>query len=178
MRLLHTADWHLGKTLNGKNLLDDQKFILDELFKVVDDQKPDAILIEDHSTGSPLIDECKRRGMTGIIGRRSSTDKATRMYGETAKLQAGSLVLPKAAPWLDEFLMEYLAFPGGRHDDQIDALSQFLIWRTEAETIPPLIWDIGDGDDGGGDNDDSGNGGGTPELSAPSPEQFLWHLRW
>lgn len=45
MRLLHTADWHLGKTLNRKNLLDDQKFILDEIFKVVDDEKPDAILI-------------------------------------------------------------------------------------------------------------------------------------
>ena len=45
MRLLHTADWHLGKTLKGQNLLDDQKFILDELFKVIDDQKPDAILI-------------------------------------------------------------------------------------------------------------------------------------
>lgn len=45
MRLLHTADWHLGKTLKGQNLLDDQKFILDEIFKVIDDQKPDAILI-------------------------------------------------------------------------------------------------------------------------------------
>ena len=152
--------------------------LCEEVVRQASRHQPDAILIEDQSTGSPLIDECKRRGMTGIIGRRSSTDKATRMYGETAKLQAGSLVLPKAAPWLDEFLMEYLAFPGGRHDDQIDALSQFLIWRTEAETIPPLIWDIGDGDDGGGDDDDSGNGGGTPGLSAPSPEQFLWHLRW
>ncbi len=45
MRLLHTADWHLGKTLKGANLLDDQKFIIDEIFSVIDDEKVDAILI-------------------------------------------------------------------------------------------------------------------------------------
>ena len=45
MRLLHTADWHIGKTLKGQNLLEDQIFILNELFKVIDEQKPDAILI-------------------------------------------------------------------------------------------------------------------------------------
>jgi len=45
MKILHTADWHLGKTLKGQNLLDDQKFILDEIFKIVDDEKPDALLI-------------------------------------------------------------------------------------------------------------------------------------
>ena len=45
MRLLHTADLHLGKTLKGASLIDDQNFIIDEIFSVVDDQKPDAILI-------------------------------------------------------------------------------------------------------------------------------------
>ena len=45
MRLLHTADWHLGKTLKGENLLDDQEFIIDKIFGIIDDEKPDAILI-------------------------------------------------------------------------------------------------------------------------------------
>lgn len=45
MKLLHTADWHLGKTLKGQNLIYDQKFIINEIFKVIDKQKPDAILI-------------------------------------------------------------------------------------------------------------------------------------
>lgn len=45
MRILHTADWHLGKTLNGVNLIDDQKFIVDEIFKIANDTKPDAIII-------------------------------------------------------------------------------------------------------------------------------------
>lgn len=45
MKILHTADWHLGKTLKGQSLIDDQKFILDEIFKIIDDEEPDALLI-------------------------------------------------------------------------------------------------------------------------------------
>ena len=45
MRLLHTADWHLGKTLKGQNLLDDQNFILNQLFDIISDQKIDAMII-------------------------------------------------------------------------------------------------------------------------------------
>ena len=45
MKLIHTADWHLGKTLKGQSLLNDQRFILDEIFDIIDDKKPDALLI-------------------------------------------------------------------------------------------------------------------------------------
>jgi predicted phage terminase large subunit-like protein len=36
--------------------------------------------------------------------------------------------LPNSAPWLGEFLTELLSFPNGRHDDQVDSVSQFLRW--------------------------------------------------
>lgn len=46
MRLLHTADWHLGKTLKGVSLLDDQKFIIDQIFDdIIDKQQIDAVII-------------------------------------------------------------------------------------------------------------------------------------
>jgi hypothetical protein len=51
----------------------------------------------------------------------------------TPKLEAGSLSLPKDAPWLVDFLQEFLAFPKARHDDQMDALSQFLQWVASRE---------------------------------------------
>ena len=37
---------------------------------------PTAILIEEQASGAPLIAECKRRGMTGIIGRRPVADNS------------------------------------------------------------------------------------------------------
>ena len=45
MKLLHTADWHLGKTLMNRSLIEDQKFILEKFLAIVDDVKPDAIII-------------------------------------------------------------------------------------------------------------------------------------
>lgn len=45
MRFIHTADWHLGKSLKGRNLLDDQEHILKEFMKLADESKPDGIVI-------------------------------------------------------------------------------------------------------------------------------------
>ena len=52
----------------------------------------------------------------------------TRMVAESARIEAGHVVLPRDAPWLGEFLNELMAFPNGRHDDQVDSVSQFLSW--------------------------------------------------
>jgi predicted phage terminase large subunit-like protein len=136
--------------------------------------RPNAILIEDQASGSPLIAQCQRSEMTDIIPWRPTTDKKTRMNGETAKLEAGSLILPKSAPWLDEFLLEYRAFPGGKYDDQVDALSQFLNWRTTAERGVSFSADFGDCEGGESGHD---YGGGAVRLTAPSPEEMLWRLR-
>jgi predicted phage terminase large subunit-like protein len=125
---------------------------------------PTAILIEEQGAGTPLIAEMKKRGLSTVIGRRPTKDKRTRMDGQTPKLQAGCLILPKAASWLDEFLTEYLAFPGGKFDDQIDALSQFLDYRTEVEARTTFDFDFG--------HDDQAFGGGVP-----SAEDMLYRLR-
>jgi predicted phage terminase large subunit-like protein len=93
----------------------------------------DAILIEDAVSGTSLIQYARQAGLQGIIPIKPTTDKASRMMVGTPKLESGSLSLPKDAPWLVEFLKEYLAFPKARHDDQMDALSQFLQWVKSRE---------------------------------------------
>lgn len=30
MKVIHTADWHLGRILNGKQLLEDQRYVLEQ----------------------------------------------------------------------------------------------------------------------------------------------------
>ena len=45
MRFIHTSDWHLGKSLKGQSLLDDQAHILNELLRMLDDQRADALII-------------------------------------------------------------------------------------------------------------------------------------
>ncbi|MBE5662984.1 exonuclease SbcCD subunit D [Staphylococcus sp. SS60] len=45
MKIIHTADWHLGKILNGKQLLEDQAYILDKFVEQMMIEKPDVIVI-------------------------------------------------------------------------------------------------------------------------------------
>jgi exonuclease SbcD len=45
MRFLHTADWHIGKTLKGHIRLDEQEQVLREIVRVVREREVDAVLV-------------------------------------------------------------------------------------------------------------------------------------
>lgn len=45
MRFIHTSDWHLGKVLHQHPLLEDQQHALAQLFQILVDTQPDALII-------------------------------------------------------------------------------------------------------------------------------------
>ncbi|MCO4293731.1 exonuclease subunit SbcD [Solitalea sp. MAHUQ-68] len=45
MRILHTADWHLGKRLERFSRLEEQRLVLDEICCIADEQNVDAVLV-------------------------------------------------------------------------------------------------------------------------------------
>ena len=45
MKLLHTSDWHIGKTLKGRSRLDEQRDVLAEIIAVARREPLDAVLI-------------------------------------------------------------------------------------------------------------------------------------
>lgn len=45
MRLLHTSDWHVGKTLKGRSRLDEQEQVLREIVAIAREHEPDAVLV-------------------------------------------------------------------------------------------------------------------------------------
>src|SRR5699024_5269587 len=45
MKILHTADWHIGKKLNGRDLIDDQRFVLEQLMDKIQELKPDINVV-------------------------------------------------------------------------------------------------------------------------------------
>ncbi|MFD7901899.1 exonuclease SbcCD subunit D [Kitasatospora sp. NPDC059747] len=45
MRLLHTSDWHLGRSFHRESLHDAQRAFLDHLVAVVEEQRVDAVLV-------------------------------------------------------------------------------------------------------------------------------------
>lgn len=45
MKILHTADWHLGKLIHGIYMTEDQAYLLDLFIDYIDAEKPDLIII-------------------------------------------------------------------------------------------------------------------------------------
>lgn len=45
MRILHTADWHLGRRLEGRSRHEEQERVLDEICHIVDDGAIDAVIV-------------------------------------------------------------------------------------------------------------------------------------
>ncbi|MCZ6859004.1 MAG: phage terminase large subunit, partial [Alphaproteobacteria bacterium] len=95
---------------------------------------PDAVLIKDRSSGTQLIQDLREEGKVRPIPINPEADKITRMIVQTAKLEAGNVFIPEQAPWLEDFRNEILQFPNGRHDDQVDSMSQYLV-RSAASNI-------------------------------------------
>ena len=45
MKFLHTADWHVGKTLKGRDRLDEQRAVLAEIASIAEANEVDAVLV-------------------------------------------------------------------------------------------------------------------------------------
>jgi predicted phage terminase large subunit-like protein len=97
-----------------------------------------VVLIEDKGSGTHLIQDLRQDGLIRPIAILPEGDKVTRMAAQTAKIEAGHVLLPEQASWLQDFQTEILQFPNGRHDDQVDSLSQFLAWATRPLAEPRI----------------------------------------
>jgi len=87
--------------------------------------RPMIVLVEEAGTAVGLIDELRYQCL-GVVGVKPERDKIARMAVASAKFEAGNVYLPEQAPWLANLEAELFAFPGSRHDDQCDSISQVL----------------------------------------------------
>ena len=165
--------WDVATTLADSNdysvcttcqVLDGRLYLLDvfrarleypalrrKLIGLAERHKAETILVEEAGFGLSLLQDL-RSGLpphiTQPIGRKPLGTKADRLVAQTAKIEAGHVLLPKEAPWLSDFLNEVLAFPNGRHDDQVDSISQLLNWVQEhlrysqVPLVAPIVFSI------------------------------------
>jgi predicted phage terminase large subunit-like protein len=94
------------------------------------------IVVEESGTAIGLLDELRFR-VAGITGIKPDRDKQTRMSIASAIFEAGQVHFPERAAWLPELEAELFSFPGSRHDDQVDSISQAL---NHAKSSPLWIW--------------------------------------
>lgn len=103
-----------------------------------------TILIEDQGAGSSLIQDLKAGHGIPAVAWRSKDPKDVRLAAASSYTQSGQLLLPQNAHWLAEFESELLGFPAKKHDDQVDALSQYFGWVRSTMRLGGFECDWGD----------------------------------
>lgn len=77
MKLLHLADLHIGKRVNEFSMIEDQRYILTKILNIIDEEKPDAILIAgdvyDKSVPSSEAVEVLDKFINDIASRKIET---------------------------------------------------------------------------------------------------------
>ena len=84
-------------------------------------------LIEKKANGAAVISTLKHE-ISGIIAITPEGSKEARAHAVSADVEAGNVYLPVNQPWVKDFLDEVTSFPNGTHDDQVDGMTQALLY--------------------------------------------------
>ena len=82
-----------------------------------------GVYVEDKASGQSLVQELKNQSGVSVLPYKVTQDKVARVNSVTPMIEGGRVFLPQSAHWLDDFVEETQAFPNGKNDDQVDALS-------------------------------------------------------
>ena len=84
------------------------------------------LIIEESSISISLIQYLQKVLPVSFIPYKPKGNKATRANNAVLYIKSKDVLLAEGASWLDEFRAEINAFPNGKHDDQVDALTQLI----------------------------------------------------
>lgn len=100
-----------------------------------------AIIIEEAAAGADVADTMQREIYGIELYKPGDRSKQERLHATLPRWEQGHVWLPHAMlcsslerdySWVQEkYVPELISFPGGMHDDQVDATSQALLWIAE-----------------------------------------------
>jgi predicted phage terminase large subunit-like protein len=108
--------------------------LVPKVIEYIKSWNPLAVLIEDKASGISLLQDLGCTQLANhvpIIGVNPDGNKEVRFDRITPLIESGRVWIPETdspTPWLSAFEEEVTQFPLAKHDDQIDALSQYLNW--------------------------------------------------
>lgn len=101
----------------------------------------DAIVIEDKSSGTQLIQDLRNDRVMNVFEYKPppGADKVMRLHACSDRFESGRVLLPTHAPWLDDYIVELIGFPGAKHDDQVDSTTQALAYMRKPDLVATFI---------------------------------------
>lgn len=102
--------------------------------------RANTVLIEDKASGTQLIQDLRADGVFAVKAYEppSGTDKIMRLHAQTATFENGHVLLPHQAPWLADYVLELVGFPGTKFDDQVNSTAQALHYLKKGYSLD--VW--------------------------------------
>ena len=113
MRILHTSDWHLGRSLENISRIDEQRDFISCLTKIVEEEKIDMILVSGdvYDTNNPstaaeelfyeAVDKLNGKGKRPVIVIAGNHDNPERLCAASPLAYKNGIILlgyPKSDP--------------------------------------------------------------------------------
>lgn len=100
MKIIHTSDWHIGKIVNEYSMIDDQKYILNKLIELIDEENIDVLMIagDVYDRSIPPVEAVELLNETLsklIIDRNVSVLVISGNHDSGERLSFGSKILEK-----------------------------------------------------------------------------------
>lgn len=138
---------YLLRTVHGRWSLSEQKAQIEALGAWAKARfgRVDAFLIEDKAKGPAVIEYLRGLGFQVIAfdPKHASKDERAELAAILFEEHCVYLPDPTHAPWVHSlFLSEVLSYPLAAYDDQVDAMSQYLVWSSSSN-LDPWIFTLG-----------------------------------
>jgi predicted phage terminase large subunit-like protein len=108
------------------------------IINIASKYKPHQILIEDKASGEALIPELKSSTRLPIKAIKPKGSKEVRAAMVTGLWESGKVKI-KQDEWTHDFIEEVASFPNAVHDDQVDAMTQLLVYMIENTGSSPIF---------------------------------------
>lgn len=118
--------WYLLDVFRKRLDFPDLRRAVVDLFK---SWRADRMIMEEAGSGYAIYQDLRSKGENWPIMIKPVVSKEERFNGCLSEIEAGHFLLPHEAPWLADLRHELKAFPQGKHDDQVDSLSQFVKYQ-------------------------------------------------
>lgn len=144
MKIFHTADWHLGKLVQGVYMTDDQRYILEQFLQAVDEEKPDVVIVAGdlYDRALPPVDavdllddilaEITLKRNVPVLAIAGNHDSPTRLqFGNKLMQSAGFHIVGNFDPKLEPVVLQ----------DEYGDVCFYLVPFAEPSTIKHVFQD-------------------------------------
>jgi predicted phage terminase large subunit-like protein len=107
--------------------------------------EPDSFLVEKKASGQSLIPELRLRGIP-VMEYTPDKDKVSRAHACLPFFYSGYVWIPNQK-WAQELVLEAMQFPKGTYDDQVDAMTQAILWLRDTFNVSHHDYQYGDEDE-------------------------------